>query len=515
MAAPVLPQEDISPEEQLMTGEPATDMESLLYLEAPELMTAQEFIGPVMMRFVEKLGSAKSTIEEDEEMEKFASSCFNETYNQLVDRMEPVADDSWQQAIPVGNSALLTRAWSQQIDRMVMRTFADLTGIMPEQIRDSRLVTHPLSCGGLGLHRLALEAPLIALAHHLFLRVWRQLEQHQRPTAMPTQALAGAASAPTAVPTLDLTSHPSMQWPSSLRPDGRTRWVRRGSGVQQALSVALWQGRIQRNVALWTRRQQNPRMVLLGVWQEQLVPGGTSQLQGAKTTMLCSVTGTSPAVQGGGNSTGAGQAGSAPMDSTQQTGYSGANSSVGGQEASAPAPANVDKDDSWGGWGAQRYHPTSATWATSRKRGPRAQGDADHDPTAASSHQTPAHLPAHLPKPAPLARERPMETWFCAEGTFRSQPFPSRSQRHTCKQQGPFSSAYGTICIFAYWVSSCSCWLFYRSGAIQWPTWTSQPVSSRPLWSEQPAYCLCGGNAAAPLEATFVISKVRRRVHRS
>ena len=61
----------------------------------------------------------------------------------------------------------LTCSWSQQIDRLVMRTFADLTGIISEDIRDSRLATHPLSCGGLGLHRLALEAPLIALAHYL------------------------------------------------------------------------------------------------------------------------------------------------------------------------------------------------------------------------------------------------------------------------------------------------------------------------------------------------------------
>ena len=157
-----------------------------------------------------------------------------------------VADDSWQQAIPVGNPAFqasfldrklellqlrltlmptladqleyggkhmmlhvlrasmlcipiymlqclpltLTRAWSQQIDRMVMRTFAELTGMMPEQIRDKRLVTHPLSCGGLGLHRLALEAPLIALAHHLSHRAARACQglHNAEPTLMETQA---------------------------------------------------------------------------------------------------------------------------------------------------------------------------------------------------------------------------------------------------------------------------------------------------------------------------------------
>ena len=118
MAAPVLPQEDISPEEQLMTGDPATDIEALIYLDYPELMTAQELIGPVMTRFVEKLGSAKSTVEEDKEMEEFASSCFNETYDQLVNRMEPV-EDGVQEALGNANDAfpyLLPKVFNQYRD---------------------------------------------------------------------------------------------------------------------------------------------------------------------------------------------------------------------------------------------------------------------------------------------------------------------------------------------------------------------------------------------------------------
>ena len=39
MAAPVLPQDEISPEEQVIIGDPARDIEALLYLEFPELMT--------------------------------------------------------------------------------------------------------------------------------------------------------------------------------------------------------------------------------------------------------------------------------------------------------------------------------------------------------------------------------------------------------------------------------------------------------------------------------------------
>ena len=88
-------------------------------------MTAQEFISPVMTEFVDKMGPADSIEEEDEEMTKFASSCFNETYEQLVNRMEPI-DEGVERALGSANDAfpyLLPRVFNKYRD--ICRQMAD------------------------------------------------------------------------------------------------------------------------------------------------------------------------------------------------------------------------------------------------------------------------------------------------------------------------------------------------------------------------------------------------------
>ena len=51
-----------------------------------------------MTQFVDKMGPAESIEEEDKEMAKFASSCFNETYDRLMNSMEPI-DDGVERAL--------------------------------------------------------------------------------------------------------------------------------------------------------------------------------------------------------------------------------------------------------------------------------------------------------------------------------------------------------------------------------------------------------------------------------
>ena len=114
-AAPEPPVEEMIPDEPVIIGDPSRDIEALIYIEFPELMTAQEYISPVMTKLVEKLVPTNTVEEEDKEMIEFASSCFNETYDQLLNRMEPI-EDGVERALGSANDAfpqLLPRVFNK------------------------------------------------------------------------------------------------------------------------------------------------------------------------------------------------------------------------------------------------------------------------------------------------------------------------------------------------------------------------------------------------------------------
>ena len=88
-----IPLDTITPEEQLMTGDPNHDINLLIYHMRPEIVPAQEHVDPVIRQLVDTLNTKKSTEEEDEYMRNFLPTCFDSTYDDLMEQEIPVDED--------------------------------------------------------------------------------------------------------------------------------------------------------------------------------------------------------------------------------------------------------------------------------------------------------------------------------------------------------------------------------------------------------------------------------------
>ena len=109
-----LPLDVRTPEEQVITGVPEQDIEALLYLVYPEIITARKFISPVIVKLVSKLEPTDTIEAEEKVMNEFTPTCFHGTYDQLMNRMEPI-DDDIQRALGSASEAFpLTYAQSTQ-----------------------------------------------------------------------------------------------------------------------------------------------------------------------------------------------------------------------------------------------------------------------------------------------------------------------------------------------------------------------------------------------------------------
>ena len=88
-----LPLSVMTPEEQLITGEPRQDIELLVYHLCPEIVPAREHVDPVIHQLMLLLTPNQSTEEEDEVISEFLPTCFDETYDNLMEREVPLEDD--------------------------------------------------------------------------------------------------------------------------------------------------------------------------------------------------------------------------------------------------------------------------------------------------------------------------------------------------------------------------------------------------------------------------------------
>ena len=88
-----LPLEIMTPEEQLIVGVPERDIQSLLYLAYPEIVEAREYIDPIIRKFMSLVAPNATVEQEDRLMNEFTPTCFNETYDQLMNRMDPLDED--------------------------------------------------------------------------------------------------------------------------------------------------------------------------------------------------------------------------------------------------------------------------------------------------------------------------------------------------------------------------------------------------------------------------------------
>ena len=76
-----LPLDIVTPEEQLITGFPKRDIETLVYHLYPEKVAAREYIDPIIRKFMSSLSPDDSTEREDQLMREFIPTCFNDTYD--------------------------------------------------------------------------------------------------------------------------------------------------------------------------------------------------------------------------------------------------------------------------------------------------------------------------------------------------------------------------------------------------------------------------------------------------
>ena len=83
----------MTPEEQLITGDPRQDIELLVYHLCPEIVPAREHVDPIIRQLMSLLTTSHSTEEEDELMREFIPTCFDETYDNLMDRAAPLDED--------------------------------------------------------------------------------------------------------------------------------------------------------------------------------------------------------------------------------------------------------------------------------------------------------------------------------------------------------------------------------------------------------------------------------------
>ena len=136
----------MTPEEQLISGNPIRDIQTLIYYARPELVSARELIDPVIEGFMSQLKPENSTETEDRLLREFLPTCFEDTWEDLFSRIDPVEDEV-QNAFGIATEVfpqLLPRAFStlRKIGRrMVARNEAANQPIQEEEAEDEELYT--------------------------------------------------------------------------------------------------------------------------------------------------------------------------------------------------------------------------------------------------------------------------------------------------------------------------------------------------------------------------------------
>ena len=83
----------MTPEENLITGNPFDDIETLVYHTHPGLISARHLIDPVIRQFMLSLKEGESVEEEDKRLKKFLPKCFEATCEEIMNSIEPIDDE--------------------------------------------------------------------------------------------------------------------------------------------------------------------------------------------------------------------------------------------------------------------------------------------------------------------------------------------------------------------------------------------------------------------------------------
>ena len=83
----------MTPEEQLIIGNPVEDIQTLIYHAHPGLVSIRELIDPVIRNFMSRLKPGDSVETEDKLLREFLPTCFDETWEQLLNSIDPIDDE--------------------------------------------------------------------------------------------------------------------------------------------------------------------------------------------------------------------------------------------------------------------------------------------------------------------------------------------------------------------------------------------------------------------------------------
>ena len=124
----------MTPEEQMFTGDPFQDIQNLIYHMHPGLVTARDFIDPVIWQFMSGLKEGDSVEEENSRMQKFLPKCFEATCERLMNSIDPI-DEEVQNAFGLAVEAF---------PRLLPKAFSTLRKIMKRAAARHQLANPPM-----------------------------------------------------------------------------------------------------------------------------------------------------------------------------------------------------------------------------------------------------------------------------------------------------------------------------------------------------------------------------------
>ena len=128
------PLDVLTPEEQLIIGNPMEDIQTLIYHAHPGLVSARHLIDPVIRKFMLRLRDGDSVEQEDRRLQEFLPNCFEETCDELINSVEPI-DDEIQNSFGIAVEAF---------PRLMPKAFSKLRKILRRMAARQRLANPPM-----------------------------------------------------------------------------------------------------------------------------------------------------------------------------------------------------------------------------------------------------------------------------------------------------------------------------------------------------------------------------------
>ena len=128
------PLDVLTPEEGLISGNPVDDIQTLMYHAQPGLVSVRGLIDPVIAKFMSQLKPGDSVETEDRRLREFLPNCFEETWDYLINRIEPVDDE-------IQNSFGLA---VEEFPRLMPRAFTTLRKILKRMAAREEAASQPV-----------------------------------------------------------------------------------------------------------------------------------------------------------------------------------------------------------------------------------------------------------------------------------------------------------------------------------------------------------------------------------